>query len=261
MAIAADDTGLSVTYACPGDVLRRMGIDALDEAEFTRAALMTNGARHQHFIAGRTLLRHCLSTAVDNAVQPDEWRFKISEHGKPSVISGLPQVEFSLSHTEGLVAVATNPAARIGIDVELVTGTQDTGPAPDLLTRREQVWLKRQSDADRWPAFLKLWTAKEAMSKAVGRGCDLDFRKLEIDVPAGLGRCPYGLLDTGDHMAIDIRTMDAQDATYCLSIAGVHTPDRETLDPPKRTCGPVRDANTDLQHRSLAFPFYSSLHC
>ncbi|NNJ76083.1 MAG: 4'-phosphopantetheinyl transferase superfamily protein [Anderseniella sp.] len=213
MAAARDETGLTVAYARPRDVLHRLGTDSLDQTEHARAALMSNRARRNHFIAGRALLRHCLSAAVENAVQPVEWQFVNGAHGKPSVKSGLPQLHFSISHADGLIAVATSPVGQLGIDLELVTGARDSSPTVDQLTDREQAWLHQHGEADRWPAFLQLWTAKEAVSKATGLGCGLDFHDIEIDVPAGRARCPNGFLD------FDLQTIEAHGATYCFSAA------------------------------------------
>jgi len=229
MATARDETGLNVTYACPSDVIRQLGTDALDDVERARAACMTNKARHQHFVAGRALLRHSLSAATGHTVEPAAWQFENGAYGKPSVIAHLPQVHFSISHTEGLVAVTTSPLVQVGIDLELVTRTGDTGPVLDQLTQREQAWLERHSDADHWPAFLQLWTAKEAMSKVMGIGCGVDFREIEIDVPAGCVRCPESLLDTGDHIGIDMRTVDTQDAKYYFSVACMQTAGPENI--------------------------------
>ena len=219
MATAMEGTGLTVGYARPRDVLHRLGSDTLDQAEHARAARISNKTRHDHFIAGRALLRHCLSAAVANTVQPAGWQFVNGAHGKPSVKPGLPQLQFSISHAERLVAVAISPVAEIGIDLELITGTRDTSPALDQLTHREQAWLHQHSDIDRWPAFLQLWTAKEAVSKAMGLGCGVDFHDIEIDVPAGRARCPDSLLDIGDHMDFDRQNIEAHGATYCFSAA------------------------------------------
>ena len=221
MAAAPDDAGLTVAYARPCDVRRRLGLGALDETERARAARISNRARHDHFIAGRALLRHCLSAAAGNAVRPACWQFMNGACGKPSVKPGLPQIRFSISHAEGLVAVAASSVSKIGIDLELVTGAQDTRPAPDQLTRRERAWLREHSEADRWLAFLQLWTAKEAVSKATGLGCSVDFRDIEIDVPAGRARCPDGLLASGDRVDFDLQTIQAHGATYCLSVARI----------------------------------------
>lgn len=219
MAVAADNTEPTVAYARPCDVLQRLGTHTLDQAERARAARMSNRARHEHFIAGRILLRHRLTAAVADTVQPADWKFANCAHGKPSVAPGLPLIHFSISHAEGLVAVATSPVLELGLDLERVSGTRDTSPAVDQLSHREQAWLNQHAAADRWPAFLKLWTAKEAVSKATGLGCGVDFNDIEIEMPAGRARCPDGLLGIGNHMDFDLKTVEAYGATYCLSTA------------------------------------------
>ncbi len=213
MAAVQDETGLTVAYARPCDVLQRLGTDALDQTEHARVRRMSNKERHKHFIAGRALLRHCLSAATANTVQPAEWQFVTGAHGKPAVKSGLPQLHFSISHADGLIAVAISPVGQLGIDLELVTGVRDSSPTLDQLTDREQAWLHQHGEAGRWPAFLQLWTAKEAVSKATGLGCGLNFHDIEIDVPAGRAQCPGRFLD------FDLQTIEAHGATYCLSTA------------------------------------------
>ncbi len=219
MAAATDDSGLPVAYARPCDVLRHLETGSLDGAERARARRISNKARRVHFMAGRVLLRHRLSDAVGHGVPPGSWRFEHDADGKPSVVAGLPQVQFSISHADGLVAVATSPAARIGVDVERTTGTEDARPAADQLCDSEKSWLQKHCEADRWPAFLQLWTAKEAASKALGLGCGVDFEQLEIDVPARRARCLKGLRGSGDYINLDLQTLKAHGATYCLSVA------------------------------------------
>ena len=223
MASGTEDAERQIVYARPCDVLQRLGADTLDETERARAARISNWLRHQHFTAGRALLRHRLSCVVDQAVRPAAWRMAEGLHGKPSTAPGLPQIHFSISHADGLVMVATSQTTPIGIDLERVTRTRNTNPALDQLSHREQAWLDRHDGADRWPAFLQLWTAKEAVSKATGLGCGVDFHEIEIDVSAGQANCPDGLLDVGDRMEVDQRTINNHDATYCLSVACMKT--------------------------------------
>lgn len=223
MASATQNVGRHFAYARPCDVIRQLGTDTLDEAERARADRMTDRVRRQHFTAGRTLLRHRLSCVVEHAVRPASWRMAEGLYGKPSIVPGLPHVHFNISHADGLVMVATSPTAPVGIDLERVTGIQDTSPDLDQLTDREQAWLNQHGEADRWPAFLQLWTAKEAVTKATGLGCSVDFNDIEIDVATGRARCPDGLLDVDDHMDVDLRTVKTSDATYCLSVACMQT--------------------------------------
>jgi hypothetical protein len=83
------------------------------------------------------------------------------------------------------------------------------------------------------------------MTKAVGIGCAVDFREIEIDVPTGCVRCPEGLIGTADHLGIDMRTIDMQGFKYCFSVACL------------QTARPARGPSIDLLCARLAL---QSLH-
>ncbi|MEU1246883.1 4'-phosphopantetheinyl transferase family protein [Micromonospora arida] len=94
--------------------------------------------------------------------------------GRPVVrvddVTGSVEVAVSVSRTAGLVAVAARRAGAVGVDVERIR------PLPALaLARRwfppaELAWLGDRPEAGRTVDFLRLWTAKEAVGKALGRG-------------------------------------------------------------------------------------------
>ncbi|QNE22942.1 4'-phosphopantetheinyl transferase superfamily protein [Kribbella qitaiheensis] len=84
--------------------------------------------------------------------------------GRP-VVDGL---SVSLSHARGLVAVAASFAGPIGVDVESRREFEIDGMARRWFDPAEVTWLHQQPDP--LDAFLRLWTAKEAVGKALGRG-------------------------------------------------------------------------------------------
>jgi len=89
---------------------------------------------------------------------------------------------WSLSHTRGLAAaaIATEP---VGIDVERIRPRRQ-----DIFTQvgNEEEW-KLLGGQD-WPAFFRLWTAKEAVLKANGFGIGylLDCLAIACDAPMRL---------------------------------------------------------------------------
>ena len=76
----------------------------------------------------------------------------------------------SLAHSGSVAAAIAVPGdGTVGIDVEPVT---DRGPAvvDTALTPAERELLDRLPGTDRAEAFTRLWTAKEAVAKALGGG-------------------------------------------------------------------------------------------
>jgi 4'-phosphopantetheinyl transferase len=101
------------------------------------------------------------------------FRFQAGRWGKLRIMT--PEIsaplDFSVSHSGPLSVVAISPYGRIGIDVERVRPIADAPAiANDVLGDRAVALLSDLSDGVRDRAFLKLWTAAEAVAKATGQG-------------------------------------------------------------------------------------------
>jgi len=105
------------------------------------------------------------------------------EYGRPSLMP--PQaLDFNWSHSgqQALVAIARGIA--LGVDLERI---RPRPSAMDIARRYfaadELAWLETVDDpAARELAFLRLWTSKEAVLKAHGRGIAFGLDRLSIDL-------------------------------------------------------------------------------
>ena len=100
--------------------------------------------------------------------------FVYNEFGKPS-FSNLP-IHFSLSHCKDAVACAVSDH-NIGIDVETIV-PYNPDVARRVCTAAELEMLEQSANKD--VDFIKLWTAKEAISKYEGMGLSLPFAEIDI---------------------------------------------------------------------------------
>jgi 4'-phosphopantetheinyl transferase len=105
----------------------------------------------EEFAVGRGLLRRLLGQALGCA--PRSIAFSLGEHGKP----GVAGVEFNVSHSHGLVAIALCGSAAVGVDVEWI--------APEEVER-----IRLAEGGERVRAFYDTWARKEAVVKAHGGG-------------------------------------------------------------------------------------------
>lgn len=107
-----------------------------------------------------------------------------SAYGKPMLRSGAKCFNLSHSGDYAALAVADTP---IGVDIELIQPF-DRQIVDECFTAQERLWLReRETDA----AFFKLWTAKEAVMKAIGMGLSLhplSFCVLPADASAHIVR-------------------------------------------------------------------------
>lgn len=88
----------------------------------------------------------------------------VDADGRPSLSAPVP-LHVSLSHRPGVTLAAIWPA-QVGVDVEWADA-RHLDVAHDLFTPAEAAWLETTAQGD---AFARLWTAKEAVLKAVGQG-------------------------------------------------------------------------------------------
>lgn len=186
--------GETHVYSCPIQGADSL-IQFLNDEERARADRFRVERMREQFIVARGRLRTLLAHYL--VMRPGDIPLHYGEQGKPH----LPEefgLHFNLSHTDGLAIFALS-RDLVGIDVERVRSITD---AENLVARffskREcEEFLSLHPDA-RSTAFMRAWTRKEAVLKALGRGvlaidaCEVTFAEYE---PARV-RC----LD-GDHSA------------------------------------------------------------
>ncbi|MCI0383415.1 4'-phosphopantetheinyl transferase superfamily protein [Streptomyces sp. CNQ085] len=158
-------------------VLRRMlGRD------WHRYEAMSQPLMKERFSASRLLLRHVVAAAIDTA--PEQVDLAYQPGGRPYV-RGCDQIDISLSHTRQTLVAGITRRGRIGVDVESAdrrmagTGSESQGCTPYELARLDE----GEAD-DRNATLVRLWTLKEAYSKALGQGLRFRFTEFGFDLDA-----------------------------------------------------------------------------
>ncbi|MEU8261846.1 4'-phosphopantetheinyl transferase superfamily protein [Micromonospora sp. NPDC048999] len=140
--------------------------------------------------------------------------------GRPEVYAdGGRTLPVSVSHGEGLVVVAARADGPVGVDVE----RRRPLPAVPLAGRwydpEEAAWLATQAEAGRDLDFLRLWTAKEAVGKALGTGLRDGGLRRRMPAPGGPAEllrpvpgCPgvrVGHPEAGDGLVLAVAVVGA----------------------------------------------------
>lgn len=138
----------------------------LDAAERLRMMRFVNGRSRNTFDTAHSLTRHVLS-AYQPVCSPSSWRFEHSSFGKPSVASPFAY-RFNLSHSDTAIAIAVC-SEDVGVDIEQHRPIPAMAAMADLvLHSSERQWWRAQGST--LAAFLRLWTLKESLLKALGTG-------------------------------------------------------------------------------------------
>lgn len=122
-------------------------------------------------VVGRAMVRSLLSRELGLAAVSAE--FAANHWGKPA----LPGcgIDFSISHSGNVIWVALCRGIAVGIDVESKDAVIDPYGMAELFHQAERAALFELPAADAKSAFLRCWTRKEAVIKALGEGV---FRSL-----------------------------------------------------------------------------------
>ena len=152
--------------------------DCLSEHEQTRAANIRHPLARAQFLRGRIVLRSAIAHCLKRAAA--EIAIHLTADGKPVVEDA--GVHVNMSHTAGFALFGIGPRP-LGVDVETADPKRDC----DGLMRRyflpaEQDQYFRLLPAQRPQAFLRGWTCKEALLKAIGSGVrDLQHCRVNLN--------------------------------------------------------------------------------
>lgn len=157
-------------------------IDLLSEHERERYRRFRFAEDRHRYLVSHALVRNVLSKYAD--IQPDEWVFSQSNHGRPEVANmGLSTIRFNLSHTRGLVACIVTSSCDCGIDVERVHVRHDPiGVAKRMFSTAEFEHMQQLKGREQLEYFFTRWTLREAYTKARGIGITFPTHKLNFKI-------------------------------------------------------------------------------
>jgi 4'-phosphopantetheinyl transferase len=113
---------------------------------------------------GRTLCPECADPA----------------HGPPSVVWPPTQLTFNLSRADGYWLLGVSEGRPLGVDLEAAPRIDPELTAPLAFTPGELEQLRTRPQELRRDLFLRCWTRKEAVVKAVGVGLAADLCRIEV---------------------------------------------------------------------------------
>jgi 4'-phosphopantetheinyl transferase len=127
----------------------------------------------------KALLGVYLGLPVDAVVLSND------EHGRPELAAPWNTLlQFNWSHSAGKAIIAVARGITPGIDIERVYARPRALDIADRFFHpKETAALVALDESQREHAFLQLWTGKEAVVKALGRGIAFGLQRFCVSVP------------------------------------------------------------------------------
>jgi phosphopantetheinyl transferase len=162
-----------------------------DERE--RAARFRQEADRQRFLHGRLLLRTCLGHHLD--IPPRDVPFVNGAFGKPEIQLSASDtapgadragvLRFNLAHSGEWVLFAVARDREVGVDVEHHKVMSDAMELARRFFAPPEVAALESLDPElRHDAFFRVWTRKEAIVKAGGRGLSAGLERFAVSADA-----------------------------------------------------------------------------
>lgn len=146
----------------------------LSNEELLKASRFLHIKDRVGFICRRTALRILLSRYTD--IPPSAIEFIAGKNKKPELSSESNKIRFNVSHSGELILIAISDT-EIGVDIERI---ETCFKYSDILKHSfsEQEISQIELAADSRELFFRLWTRKEALTKASSKGLDDELKDI-----------------------------------------------------------------------------------
>ena len=168
--------------ATPDELARLHAL--LDPSERERAARFRFPRHARRYVVARAALRSLVGARL--GLPPADVTLDATERGRPCLVAPRGELDFNLSHSGELAAIALSDGAPVGVDVEQRSPRRDLdGVARIGLSDAERAVLYDLPPQERADAFLRAWTRKEAVIKALGLGFAFPLGELTVSLAPG----------------------------------------------------------------------------
>jgi 4'-phosphopantetheinyl transferase len=153
----------------------------LSKSERQRASRLKGPQDGARLLRAHYALRRLI--ALELGHDPACLEFGQTDAGKPFLSSPSRGLEFNLSHSGGYGLIAVSKDRRVGVDIEVQRALSDVlAVALQIASPDEARALEQIAMQELHSVFFTLWTRKEALLKAVGRGFLTDPREVEVGI-------------------------------------------------------------------------------
>jgi len=206
----------------------------LSPEERQRADQFRLDAPRQRFVLTRSALRILLGRYL--CVTPNEVMITVDTNHKPRLVDeqNTSDLRFNVAHSDKLAVVAVTHGCEIGIDVERLRIVRHAEHIAQRYFHPAEIEaIVAATPAARDAAFMRCWTGKEAVLKAIGTGITGSLADFQVPIDEGqesgafvdvhtyshgkFSRCWMRPLDVGDDYAAAIAVVGFERKIRCMT--------------------------------------------
>ena len=212
--------------------VRASAVDHLSSVERDKARRFRSETARASFIACRAAVRSVLAGVLDCAAV--DVPLVQDERGQPW-LEGARDLRLSWSHSDGHVLIGWREGGPIGVDLECARPVAHDSLLTLAASERECALIRSLREPDRHEAFLRLWTVKEAVLKAIGLGVRGGLKAVAVSDLLITGEVE---LDRVHHLAAPYRVRLSRRDGH---IAAVAIPDQSQSEQPESFPKPANE--------------------
>ncbi|MGJ8678062.1 MAG: 4'-phosphopantetheinyl transferase family protein [Akkermansiaceae bacterium] len=164
----------------------------LNHEEVKRANRIKSAKARLSFSSSRSAIRSILGEFL--GIKPRSVDLCYGKFGKPFLSEKYnAQIEFNISHAGEIIVIGMTHSEPIGVDIEMSSSSKLTEISSYFLHAAEIEHIASLPPELVENRLLDIWTAKEALLKAVGMGLQVDPTTIQIDLNAF--PCTEGYID------------------------------------------------------------------
>lgn len=157
-------------------------LNLLSSDEIARANRFHVPIHRKRFIAARATLRELICLYLKLPAQAIT--FKYTSYGKPYLPDAFNfiQLQFNLAHSHDIAIYAFTLKHAIGIDIEKIQAQYTPAIAKRYFTAKENADLADLPLVKRANGFYNIWSRKEAIIKAIGKGLSIPLCRFSVSL-------------------------------------------------------------------------------
>lgn len=162
----------------------------LSADELQRGQRLYSSELRQRFWLAHAWKRCILAQYVSQP--PSQLNFARGEYGKPFLIlpADMQSVQFNMSHSGDMVLFAIMQNVEVGVDIELINWQVEALQlAQRFFAPEEYELLHNVPGSQLIPAFYRIWTLKEAVIKALGKGLHYNLSEFAVHLADDYAHC------------------------------------------------------------------------